>query len=829
MGVLTGLRVVDLSWGSAGPMTTMLLSDHGAEVIKVEPPGGDPFRQQRAYRVWNRGKQSVTLDLKSDGDHTRFRRLVANADILVESFAPGVTERLQIDYAALSRINPRLIYCSITGYGRRTTHRDRPAYDALAQARTGLQMEQRGYDGGPLLHIAGRAPAAAPAALVPTGAEQTGHRDGPIFLYVPWPSIAAAYLATAGISAALLVREHAGQGQWVETSLLQGVLLATALIWQRAERVDYPGYRLFYWDRRAPKGLYRCGDGQWIHTMGVTSELVERLLAQRRGSAGAAVQVETQKRRPVGGSSSYDDALRDALVDYARAQDTFAQLDRDTWLRLLWSVDVSAQPVRSPTEALTDEDLIRDGVISDVEDPDLGATKQVGITYRMSLTPGRVQGPAPRVGEHNATLPAAPSGGVAPAGVPTAAQSQTSPPAHGHPLTGIRVLDLGSAVAGPFGPQLLADLGAEVIKIDRAAGEQSPYMQGHIGSRRGKRNLALDISRPEGHEIVHQLVAGADVVHHNMRPGVAERLGIDYETLKRINPRLIYCHVTGYGSEGTRAKLPGSDQMGNALAGSEYEGGAMYQGQPPVWHNVVLGDHGTGVLSAIAVIQALYHRARTGRGQRVETAILWSCMFYNSYAYRSQHESPGRRLDRDQLGIGALYRLYRCREGWLCLAAVADAHWRDLCRALDRTDLLTDPRFETHAAREAHDAELAAELDGVFRSRDAETWFACLDRLGVPCEVSSVTFSRELFDDPDLQAAGWVTSYQHPLLGRLEQMGHLIDFSRTPGRIWGPPPLIGQHSREILRELGYGDTRVDALVRAGVVTCAPPEGEQGHD
>src|SRR5688572_241869 len=155
-GVLSGIRVLDLSWGISGPMATMLMADHGAEVIKIEPPGGDPHRSQLGYKVWQRGKKSAELDLKNQADKETFFALVKTADVLVESFAPGTTDKLGISYAMLSKLNPRLVYCSITGYGRDNKHSDRPAYDALVQARTGLMWEQRGWPEGALNHLNGK-------------------------------------------------------------------------------------------------------------------------------------------------------------------------------------------------------------------------------------------------------------------------------------------------------------------------------------------------------------------------------------------------------------------------------------------------------------------------------------------------------------------------------------------------------------------------------------------------------------------------------------------------------------------------------------------------
>ena len=205
--LLDGLKVIDLSWGIAGPMTTMILADQGARVTRIERPGGDPFRMQSGYRVWHRGKRSAVIDLKSAGGRDRLLALAARADVVVDSFAPGTADRLGIGWDVLNDANPRLIGCSITGYGT-TRHRDRPALDALVQARTGLMFDQRGRRGGPMAYISGFVPRADLDA--PDGMIRGADRDGPVFPRSNWPSLGAAYNASLGIAAALLARERTG-------------------------------------------------------------------------------------------------------------------------------------------------------------------------------------------------------------------------------------------------------------------------------------------------------------------------------------------------------------------------------------------------------------------------------------------------------------------------------------------------------------------------------------------------------------------------------------------------------------------------------------------
>jgi crotonobetainyl-CoA:carnitine CoA-transferase CaiB-like acyl-CoA transferase len=312
-----------------------------------------------------------------------------------------------------------------------------------------------------------------------------------------------------------------------------------------------------------------------------------------------------------------------------------------------------------------------------------------------------------------------------------------------------------------------------------------------------------------------------------MRYDAAQRLGVDYESLKKINPKLVYCHTRGHET-GPRESLPGNDQTAACLAGVQYEDGGMGRGGKPLWSFCSLGDTGNGFLSAIAIIQALYHRDRTGEGQFCDTSIINAQLLNTSYAVArpdgTGFERP--RVDGMQLGFSALNRLYETSQGWLCLVIATEEHWDRLCVALGAERLALDTRFATASARAKHDADLAALIDKELRKRTARDWFDTLDRAGVPCEICDDTFSRKLHDDPDLKTRGWVVSYTHPFVGKLDQIGLLFDLSDTPGKVQGPPLIVGQHSRELLAELGYSPERIEELCKGPVMPWSPAEGHR---
>ncbi|MCW2913625.1 MAG: L-carnitine dehydratase/bile acid-inducible protein, partial [Actinomycetia bacterium] len=335
----------------------------------------------------------------------------------------------------------------------------------------------------------------------------------------------------------------------------------------------------------------------------------------------------------------------------------------------------------------------------------------------------------------------------------------------------------------------------------------------------GKQSIALNLKKPEARELLERLIAHADVLAHNMRPGAAERLGIGYEELHARYPGLIYCHTRGF-EDGPRSLLPGTDQTANALAGTEYEDGACRVGGPPIWSRVNIGDTGNGFLWATAVIQALYHRERTSLGQRVGTAIINACLLSTSFVYAHADGSPVARpqIDLRQRGLSALHGLYRLADGsWVCVVVLDERDWPDLCAALEAPELVDDPRFASAGSRQKHDAELRTELEPFFARLAAEELLTQFDKRGLPCELSSQTFAAELFDDPDIARRGWIASAQVPGVGGLEQPARLVEFrTNVPGEVSGPC-LAGQHTRQILAGLGLDEAAVARLVEDGAV------------
>src|SRR5260221_10777214 len=318
-GIVAGLEVLDLSWGIAGPITGMLLADQGARVTRIEPPTGDPFGGRSGTPVWMGGKRRATLDLGDASDRAAFLTLARHADIVIESFGPGVAAKLGIDHATLLAANPRLIHCSITGYGETGKHAHRPAYDALVAALTGQQFESRGVAGttiGRLAHAE-----IMPGTEAPDGCMIGAPRPGPLFSGVPWISLATFYNASVAINAALFAREITGLGQHVHTSMLQGSLATTVGTWQRVERADREGFNSWVFDSRAPKGFFKGSDGRWTHHWLASPRFIFE-------NAGIDHVEAPSRVSPAPDGMSVLHALHDAM------RDAVAKLPADEWVRL---------------------------------------------------------------------------------------------------------------------------------------------------------------------------------------------------------------------------------------------------------------------------------------------------------------------------------------------------------------------------------------------------------------------------------------------------------------------------------------------------------------
>jgi crotonobetainyl-CoA:carnitine CoA-transferase CaiB-like acyl-CoA transferase len=380
-----------------------------------------------------------------------------------------------------------------------------------------------------------------------------------------------------------------------------------------------------------------------------------------------------------------------------------------------------------------------------------------------------------------------------------------------HPLEGLRVVDLTTMINGPVAAMFLSDMGAEVIKIEPPDGDPwRPMQGGFLAYNRGKRAISIDMKKEEGREIARKLIARADVLVENARWGVWQRLGLDYESVIKISPDIIYLTVTGHGTSGPFINLPGYDPLLQARSGHMVGQGGKEQ--PPVFHAIPLNDVASPMLGAYGVALALLQRLRTGKGQHIimsltNASICLQAMEFMDYPGLKHINKGGDRL----IGLNATTRNYQTSDGrWLMLYCPKEDHWQGLCRSLGLGGLLSDSRFETPEKRAENDDVLAEILANAFAEKPAEYWLGVLLQADVPVSLGQV--NEELFEDPHCLENNFFEERDHPLLGWVKHHGITPRFSDMTGIIRRTGPLLGQHTAEVLAELGYTRGEIDQLV-----------------
>jgi len=605
-GALEGLRVIDFGQYVAGPMAAMLLADQGADVIRVDPPGGPRFATP-ANATWNRGKRSIVLDLKSPADREAARKLVASADVVIENFRPGVMERLGLGATEMTAANPRLIYCSLPGF-------------AADDPRAGV----RAWEG---------TVAAATCTYMPN--QRTGR---PVYTPLPFSSSYAAFLAAVSIAMALNARERDGLGQVVEVPLFDATYAAIGYRGQRIHNAADDGMaamaRMLGVTRQ-----FECKDGRWFMYHAGNKNAPDFFAAT--GASWLAPGVEASP-----------DEIRE------KTEALFKTKTAAEWEAICEQIGTEGSICRTSAEWLANEHALASKIVIDSNDPELGNVRGPGINVRMSETPGAIRAPRPAVDAHREEVL---RGLAAPAGRNGRAPSpqETMRAA----LDGVKVVDLCIILAGPTCGRTLAEFGADVVRIDRP----NRPVAFHTDINRAKRSILLDLKRPEGLEVFWKLVEDADVVVQNFRKGIAEKLGIGYEQVRARRPGIVYASMNTYGRLGPWAGRPGHEQIAQAASGMQERFGG--DGRPTLAPFAV-NDYGTGFMGAYGVALALLHRRKTGQGQHVDTALAYTAtMLQSLYLQEYEGKRWDEPRGQDAIGSGKLNRAYQANDGWFFLAA----------------------------------------------------------------------------------------------------------------------------------------------------------------
>jgi crotonobetainyl-CoA:carnitine CoA-transferase CaiB-like acyl-CoA transferase len=771
-GVFNGVRILDFTQGTAGPFAGMLLAEQGADVVKVEPPAGDRSRGQPVFHAVNRSKRGIILDLSSQAGREKAHALVKGADVVLVDGLQQDAGDLDIDYASLAPLNARLVYCSIPMYGSKGPLAGLPPDDNMVAAVSCIYGNQFSYSGSPVFYV------------------------------TPFVAYATAVLVAAAVSSALYERARTGRGDFVEVSGLSGAFAISAPGFVKLLTMEVTRLSELNPD---PKGaspayrVYRAADGEWLMLGALTPAFMVKVLM----TVGAQDLLADPRFEGFPFAVPKDDGLQEVA---RRLGEAFASRPRREWLDALKEADIPAGPVATRDEWLNEPQVIQNGMRVEVDDPEIGRSTQVGIPLTLHGAPGAIRGPAPLLGQHNSECE----------GLWRSPETQAfgSNTPRRHPLEGIKVLDLGTTYAGPFSCMLLADLGADVTKVESLGGDPFRTLgAAFIGVNRGKRALAIDLKQDEGLQTFYDMVRQTDIVAGNFRSGVTKRLKIDYETLSAVNPRVICCSITPYGATGPLSDLPGYDPVIGARSGMQRAQGGYGEDDEPVYHNTAIIDFTTALMAAYGMCAALLHREKTGRGQLVETCLANNATVAQVAEFlRYEGRPPVLAGARDIQGTSAAYRIYRCGEGrWLFLGATT-AEQADAILALS-------PGIPAAGGAEllnsSWDGAAAIALESFFAGRARNEVLERLTKNGVPC-CPCLTL-EELFTDPHLEANDLWWRSEEGLLGPFQQIGAIVKWREHSMRLERPAPPFAQHSREVLQEYGIDSSRIDALVKNGVV------------
>jgi len=747
MSAFQGVKVLDCSQGRVGPMAAMLMADFGAQVLKVEPPGGDWMADNPGYQMWNRNKVRTTLDIATPESRAQLEAMLAAADVAIFDQSPEQMQALDLMDAA--ERHPRLVRVWVPPYGT-----------------TGDWSEMRSHH-GVLMGMTGAA------------FRQSSYEYQPVYLVMPVLHYAQATMAAGSAGAALIERGKSGLGQAVTVSGLSAVALVggasgNILPIGRRPLGASPSYR-----------LYECGDGQFLFLATLFSYFFQRAVK----AMGLEVALA-------------EDVFPEDVTTLMEAR--FRQKPREEWLAILRDADVPVAPVTLREEWLRSELIANNDMRAVVEHPQLGPVEMPGVPVKLKGTPGSVRHLVRDAAKADIdAFLASPAAAPAPQAAPQAPKAG--------PLAGVKVLDLGTVIAGAYASAILANLGADVIKVESADGD--PWRDRGVGFtayNRGKRGLVVDLKSPAGRELFLDMVRQADVVLDNYRLGVRDRLGVGHADVLAANPRAISVSITTYGSRGEETKRPGFDPLLQARSGMQAAQGGDGE---PVFHVIAVNDFASASMAAFGVIAALNARMRTGEGQVMETSLTaQSAMFQSGELTTWPGATPAPKGCRDCLGVAALDRFYACADGWIAVACADAGEAKALAAALghadwaERFDMLAEPR----------DGVLAEALASALAGMPMDAALAALVGAGV--RASPVREGEQILSDPWLWANDFFDQPRQTPHGPVVNRPY-ARFSRSESGYTRPDPGLGEHTFEVLADYGIAPERIAELADDGVVMC----------
>jgi crotonobetainyl-CoA:carnitine CoA-transferase CaiB-like acyl-CoA transferase len=839
--LLDGVAVLEIGNGIAAPLCGRMMADLGAEVVKLEiPPAGDCTRQwmfpppkngvSPAWVYYNRGKSNIAIDLRRPEGARTVLDLASGFDVVIENFAPGTLAGYGLDYAAFRAKNPRLVMCSLSPHGQTGPLAAVSGDDGTAQALTAL-------------------------------AQLTGNEDGsPAVIGQRYAEGVGAVYALGAVAAALRHRDRTGQGQYIDLALFEGVLYVhdTSLmqyVFTHGQEIAFPtgAHR----PGTMPCGMFRASDGYIVFTILQHPDwewFIERI--------GRPDKVGDPRW-----SNNPDNRFEDRyeiIPIIEKWLQTYPK--REEPVRILLDRHLLAGSVLTLEEAANHPQIQNRGWLQPVDVPEFGKVRLMPVPYRFSHAPVEIASRIARFGEDNdavlrkrlgwseekinglrrgAVLADAPvfNDGNGPMPTVAAASAAVEQPASraakAKILDGVRVLELTNYLAGPTCCRIMADLGADVVKVEippvgdymrRQYFARDGISAGYAWFNRGKRSVAIDFRRPEGARLVLELAHHFDVVVQNLTPGTLDKYGLSYEAFSAANPRIIMCSISGYGKDGPYARLPGNDTCSQAMAGLIHLTGN--EDGSPVYSGIYLADMSGAINGFASTMAALYARDKTGLGQHIDLALT-ECLFHMhdvpliQYLFSQEKFVP---QPQGPFGHGfSPCGMFECADGYITLTVADDLQWRRMAEIIGKPQMGSNPAYADAAGRYERRHELKSAIEGwlkSFGSRDEPL------RLLHQAGIAAMPLYRvdEVANHPHLASRGSLPAIDAPPFGRIAFPVLPFRFSDAAVEIDPYCAMLGQDNYEVLRQfLNYPPDKVDQLKGQGVLYEHPALAERRQE
>ena len=802
-GALSGIRVIEYSLGPAGAMCAKTFADLGADVLKLEPPDGDPARclgpfpddrpdpeASGIFLYLNANKRGLTLDLQTEQDRSRIHGLIAGADIFVTDVQPEQAEALGIDSATTADLSPRLIRTYVTPFGNTGPYRDWRGTDLIVWHMGGMGWE-------------------SPAAFVTDLENHAPLRgSGNMGMYL------AGWVAAAGAMCALFHRETYGMGQEIDVSAMDAV--ASHI---RGNFATY-SYDISRLPENRKKGffswIWKASDGFASQTF-----FLDHWWETLKDMMGRPEWADNENFDTLEGRRQGYDQIESGVAEWTKHK------TRDELYRSLQSSSVPCFPVQTVDEIVASEHYGARGFFVDQDHPVAGVLRQPGPPVRLFTTPWSLRFPAPSLNNQGAEVPTEHS--VSPADRetrPRRARQSTSDGSRNRPLEGIRIIDFGWILSVPYAGGWLGSLGAEVIRVESNT-RLEPGRSGLAGSADGvagvnrsgiwnclnhsKLGVTLNIRDPEAQKLVKDLVSVSDVVMENFSTGVLDRLGLGYDDLRQIRPDLIMLSGSTMGTVG-----PDRDSTGFGPNVCSYAGQPSitgYEGGQPQNLGGNWPDYLVGTMMVHSVLSALWHRHRTGEGQRIEVSMaeVVSSMIPEAFLDFTMNGRVAGRIGNHDPHMSP-HNVYRCAgdDEWVAIAVRSGNEWTRLCNAIGRPELASDSRFATLESRKLNEPALDALILEWTRQRSAGDVANLLQDTGIAS--GPVMDVMALMVDPHFRERGNVIEMDHTEVGPREVAGLPIRFSDIPRPAYYTAPLLGQHNNDVFCGLlGHDSGEIEKL------------------